>query len=380
MTITKYLLKYIFRIDDEIVVFMGTKTQKGSMIVPVQTTQLWQRESLSKKLSSLLRLKYNPTEKLIRIAAQTILMNDVFGFEDDDYGKKLFNLMTWHNSREWNLNELTLKDIEKADAIESMTILTRLRYEETSDLLHLRLFKVVPFMCILIHPMIVKIPVVSIQYFLNIHTHYAFNSIRKAKHPESDNLIDYLYEVLYLQQKTAIAIHEFLKRVDYADKNKNEALMINAEINAIMNADQIFSYLKATIEKIIVVVGLIYGIKNLDSKKTHKAKLSTLKEKLPKKIFDLYYFQFMFELFSSENLDELNNYRSGLLHKRGISDLQPHNYVDKKPETLPLKKIFMVIHDQHSKNTAALLGALALLTDKLVELDMPDIKFEEIPI
>ena len=271
MTITKYLLKYIFRIDDEIVVFMGTKTQKGSMIVPVQTTQLWQRESLSKKLSSLLRLKYNPTEKLIRIAAQTILMNDVFGFEDDDYGKKLFNLMTWHNSREWNLNELTLKDIEKADAIESMTILTRLRYEETSDLLHLRLFKVVPFMCILIHPMIVKIPVVSIQYFLNIHTHYAFNSIRKAKHPESDNLIDYLYEVLYLQQKTSIAIHEFLKRVDYADKNKNEALMINAEINAIMNADQIFSYLKATIEKIIVVVGLIYGIKNLDSKKTHKA-------------------------------------------------------------------------------------------------------------
>jgi len=47
-----------------------------------------------------------------------------------------------------------------------------------------------------------------------------------------------------------------------------------------MNADQIFSYLKATIEKIIIIVGLIYGIKNLDTKKTHKAKLTTLKEKI----------------------------------------------------------------------------------------------------
>jgi len=63
--------------------------------------------------------------------------------------------------------------------------------------------------------------------------HFTFNSIRKAQHPESDDLIDYLYEVLYLQQKTAISIHELLRRVDYTEKNKNEALMINAEINAI---------------------------------------------------------------------------------------------------------------------------------------------------
>lgn len=87
----------------------------------------------------------------------------------------------------------------------------------------------------------------------------------------------------------------------------------------------------------------------------------------------------MFDLFSSDNLDELNSYRSGLLHKKGIADLQPHTYVDKKADSLPLLKIFNVIHEQHSKNTTALIGALALLTDKLVELDFPDVKFEEIP-
>jgi len=55
---------------------------------------------------------------LLQTAAQSILMNDIFGFKDDDYGEKLFNLMAWHNSREWKLTELTKSDIEKADSIE----------------------------------------------------------------------------------------------------------------------------------------------------------------------------------------------------------------------------------------------------------------------
>lgn len=188
-----------------------------------------------------------------------------------------------------------------------------------------------------------------------------------------------MYEVLYLQQKTAIALHEFLLQINYAEEHKNDALFINAELSAIMNADLIFSYLKATVEKIIVIVGLTHGIKNIDSKNTHKSKMTALKDGLPQKLFDLYYFQFMFDLFSSDNLDELNNYRSGLLHKRGISDLQPHNYVNKKADSIPLKKIFGVVQEQHAKNTAALLGALALLTDNLVELDFPDVKYGDIP-
>lgn len=364
--------------EDELVVTMGSKTQKGSLFMPVKTEYIWDEEPILKKAKSILKLKWNPTELIIQKIAKELYMVDVFGNEND-YSEELFKLIGWHNSRDWNLNDLTKSDIEKADALESMTILTRLRYEKTSDILHLNLKEKVPFMCLLARPMIVKIPVVSLQYFLTIHSNFAFNSIRKAKHPQSDSLIDYLYEILYLQQKTAISLHEFLRLVDYSEKHKNEALFITAEINAIMSADLVFSYLKATIEKIIVLVGLTHGITNLDSKPKHKAKISALKESLPEKLFEIYYVQFMFEFFSSENLDELNNYRSGLLHKRGIADLQPHNYIDKKANTVPLKKIFSVLHEQHSKNSAALLGALAMLTDKLVELDFPEIKFEEIP-
>ena len=43
------------------------------------------------------------------------------------------------------------------------------------------------------------------------------------------------------------------------------------------------------------------------------------------------------------------------------------------------RKIFNVVQEQHAKNTATLLGALALLTDNLVELDFPDVKYEDKP-
>src|SRR5436189_4500865 len=131
-----------------------------------------------------------------------------------------------------------------------MTILTRMRYNETSDILHLSLGQKVAFICLLTYPMVIKIPIVSIQYFVTIHSTFAFNSIRKSNHQHADAIIDYLYEILYLQQKIASSLHEYLRLIAYTESQKDEALFIKAEINAIMNADLLFSYLKASVEKI----------------------------------------------------------------------------------------------------------------------------------
>jgi hypothetical protein len=125
-------------------------------------------------------------------------------------------------------------------------------------------------------------------------------------------------------------------------------------------------------------LGLIYLISDLDSKKTHRAKLSALRSGLPVELEGLYYFKFTMEFISSENLDQLNTYRSGLFHKRGISDLQPHNYVGEKAEDLPLKKIFEILHEQHVKNTGVLISTLAILTDDLVKRDPPGIGGHEL--
>lgn len=221
---------------------------------------------------------------------------------------------------------------------------------------------------------------VSCLYYLDIHCSFAFNSIRKSKHPYASEIISYLYEILFIQQKTAVSLHEYLRLIDFAEREKNEALFIQAEVNAVIYADLIFSYLKATVEKTIVLIGLTHSIPDLESKKEHKGKLKTLKLGLPKHLNDVFYVQFIMEYISSENLDELNKYRTGLLHKKGISDLQPHNFVGKKAQTTLLLNIFNVLHEQHSKNTGILIGALALLTDELVNLDPPSISIQEIPI
>ncbi|NOZ47055.1 MAG: hypothetical protein GXO79_09770, partial [Chlorobi bacterium] len=107
----------------------------------------------------------------------------------------------------------------------------------TSDFLHLKIYEKAPFICVLTHPMIIKIPVISIQYFVQLHVKFTFNSIRKSKHEHADLIIDYLYDLLFLQQKIASSLHEFLRLLDFAFREKKDAMMINAEINAIMYAD-----------------------------------------------------------------------------------------------------------------------------------------------
>ena len=377
--LTELLIKYYFNSKREFVVFLGSKPQRGTLFAPVRTMQVWKKETLKKKVKSIFQFHWVPSDEIIQSEAKRIFLIDVFGLPSD-YGDQLFKLMNWHNSREWNLDALTDFDKVRAYSLESMTGLNRLRYEQTSESLNLKFKEQFPFICILVYPMVVKIPIVSFRYFLDIHCAFAFNSIRKSKHSQSDAIISYLYEVLFLQQKIAISLHEYLRLISHIDSKKSGNIFTAAEMNAIMNADLIFTYLKASIEKIIILIGLTYDITNLDSKKTHREKLAALLKILPERATQQYYCQFMLEFIKSENLDELNTYRTGLLHKRGISDLQPHNYSGEEAEALPLKKIFKILHEQHSKNTAVLLGALAMLTDELVKLNPPNITFNEIPV
>jgi len=280
--------------------------------------------------------------------------------------------MVDHHSRTWDFSALGNEDLRRARALESMTVLTDLRFHGIAShpSLNLNLAQRVPQMCALVHPMVIKIPVISLRYFLRIHSRFAFTAIRQSSHAQADDIVAYLYELLFLQQKIAISLLEFLRLAAYARIQKNEAQLINAEINAIIGADAVFSYLKASIEKTVSLVAHTHGMKGMDEKKTHASKLSALRRELPQVVQETPYFQFLFESISSENLDDLNRYRSGLLHKKGIADLQPHNYVEIKARDLPFMKVFELLHDQHAENTSTLLCALAMLTDELVRIEL----------
>lgn len=228
--------------------------------------------------------------------------------------------------------------------------------------------------------MVVKIPVKSIQYCVEIHNAFAFNEIIFSEIENADDLISYIYELQNLQIKTALSLHELIYLIDYNEKNKGNALLIQAELSAISEAENIVNYLKATIEKIVVILGLIYNLKNLETKKTHKAKLDALYKVIPEKVRQLFYFELIEELIKSESIEELNNFRTGLLHKKGISNLQPHSFVGQEAKDVPLKQTLSFLLEQHSRNSVVLISTYALLTDKLVELKKPNVKFEELPL
>ncbi|MFO1438746.1 MAG: hypothetical protein U1F81_10575 [Verrucomicrobiaceae bacterium] len=324
---------------------------------------------------SLLRFRWQPSQEELQNAAREVLYAEVFG-EMMDLGPWLLEITRWHQSQTWEINELTEADKKRAEALDALSVLTRIRLGEGDAIptLNLELARRAPQLMTLPYAMCVKVPVVSFRRFLDINARFAFNSIRKSKHPNGDELISYLYEIIFLQQKLATALHEFMRFVAlFGSKKSKDALLINAEMDAIMKADLIFSYLKASLEKTVALTGLIYGASNLDSKKNHASRMKALLEAAPDDIESTPYGALLREFLKSENLEELNSYRSGLLHKRGVADLQPHNYVGREAANLPFRKIFDLLHEQHTKNTCVLLSALALLTDRLVILDPPEV-------
>ncbi|MFD2286374.1 hypothetical protein GJU39_00435 [Pedobacter petrophilus] len=377
--LSNFLIKHIFRQEPEIGIFLGTVKQKGSTIAYVNSANIWRKETLNTKIKSIFTFNWIPSEDLIQTASKETLNQAIYGYETD-YNEGLFKINSWHNSQHWNLEDLTEFDKKKSESLDALTILIRTSHRRlTSNSLHISIAKRAEFICVLLHPMVVKIPVTSVIHYVDIHSAFAFNEIRKANFPNADDLISYIYELQFIQQKIALSLHELVYLIDYAEKNKSNSLLIKAELSSISEVETIFAYLKASIEKTIVIIGLTFGIKNLETKKTHKSKIDALIKDIPQRVKELFYYEFVFNFISSESLDSLNNHRTGILHKKGISDLQPHSYLGKKSEENPLKKMFSVIMQQHAINSAVLIGTYAMLTDELVRLVPPDISPFDIP-
>jgi len=377
--LSKFLIKYVFKYDTEFCIFLGSVKQKGSPMAIFSSQKIWNKETIIKKIKSIFLLRWKPSDHLLQTAAKETFYDTLFG-KAADYNEGLFKINTWHNSQKWDLNRLTEEDLQKSDGLNALAVLINTKHQElTSDYLHLQLYEKAPSICYLLHPMVIKIPVTSIQHYINIDSAFAFNEIRLSNIENTEDLISYIYELQNIQQKIAMALHEFIYLIDYNEKNKGQALLIQAEVSAISEAEAIFTNLKATIEKIIVILGLIFKIKNLEAKKTHKAKLDALDKAIPETVRKLPYYEFMADLIKSESIEDLNNYRTGLLHKKGISKLQPHSYVGQKAQDVPLKDFFAFLIEQHSKNSAVIICTYALLTDELVKLKKPRISYEDLP-
>ena len=369
----RFILKHVFKLPREISLLLGGVNQMCTCMAVLHLDEMWQKLPLYVKFKTLTTFKWFPSNETIEGESKKILMNGFFGREED-FGEVLYILTAWLHSRTWSYDKLTEADIIKFKALSSVAITTNLRHGRvTSDFLHLKLVEKVPDICLLIPALVVKLPVISIRFCLELNTPYSFQSIREAEHPMADKLVAYLYEILSIQQKIAVSFHELVQHMDKTAHKDAETTLMMAEIDALKEISVIVMELKATVEKSVVFLGLIYGIDDLESKKHHKQKLSALDRGVPQSSKDKFYYSFISSMISSEHLEELNNYRSGLFHKVGLSKLQPHSFVSKKPDETPLVETFMFLNEQHAKNTATLICILALLTDDLINKKLPEV-------
>jgi len=371
---TKLLLRHYLNVPSDWIIALGTPFRKGMPFAAVYSEPLWQEENLTAKVRSVLRRHWLPSEERIQKVADDVFIENIFG-GNEDYGDKLLNLMTWHYQQPPPATALPKADEEKAYSLQVFTQSTRDRFKDLHFArLRLQLAVRSPMICTLAFPMVIKIPILAIRYYVDIDYQHAFAAIRKSGHPQAEGLVAYLYETAFIQQKIAIGFHEYLRLVRHTREHKEQAILTKGEVDALREMDNVLSLLKASLEKMIALLGLAHGITNLTEQKTHTKKVAALKKRLPEATLSLEYWKLIEEFISPENLEVLNNFRNGLLHKRGISALQPHSYVGKPGKDTPFDEIFQPLHEQHAKNTMVFLCTLAILTDQLVRLDPPSME------
>jgi hypothetical protein len=344
----------------------------GSPIAFVAPSELWRGYTLGEKLKRVVARNWSLSDSELSKLARAVFLEQLYG-TTDDAGEAILELMTDHWQTERTYDFLTDHDRKRADALRAYTLATleRFRGLRSSPPLNLRLLRASPLMCTLVNPMMMKVPITSLQFFIDIHVHFAFNEIRRSQHPHADRIIALVYDVLFLQQKTAVTLKALLGHLATIATKQQESWLIQAEIDAIIAADLLFIYAKASVEKTVALVGHALELE-LENKKTQKKRLAVLQAAFPEAARSTPYGVLLLAFISSDALEELNATRSGLLHKMGIAELQPHNYVGARGDASALRRLFSFLHHQHTKNTLTLLAALALLTDDLMRRDPPE--------
>ena len=346
--LTHWLLNSYFQSPGDWTIPLGGSPQAGSPFAVVYARTLWRNEPLRNKLRALLSHRWAPSEEQLQASAAAIFRTNIFG-GTEDYGDHLLHLAAWHFSREFSLDALTDNDKEKAGNIDVFTGVTRSHYIDANYTpLPLWLAKKDPNIASLIFPMVLKIPVISIRYYLDIHYAYVFNAIRKADHPQADAMISLLYDLAFIQQKIAVGFHEYIRLLVHTRAAKNNS--VNPVGSALQQLELIVTHLKASIEKINAFVELVFGLVVSTAGSRQATGLAGLQLDLPPEVYRSFQWRLIDTVIDPANLEELNAYGSGLLYKKGVQAFAP-------------------LHEQHTRNTAALLCVLSLLTDQLTALD-----------
>lgn len=355
--------------------------QRGGLVITLSKKEILKQLTFIQKILFLLGLRHvrniEDMEGRISNLVTRIAHDEIFGYEPD-FGRSLFTINMEISKKNWSVEKyLTPKDLEKADAIVASNIIIRNRFIGlmSEPPLNLALYNAHPEVCLTIPPMTPYVLVQSMRYFVDVNPHYTFCAIRKSNHKNKDELIAYLYELLNRQSMNASSLLEYLDLCHTIQKKKGDSALIKEEQDAAEKANSLFTDLKAFIEKVMAFVGVVYGDTSVDSAGKHKTREKKVSSHIRESFKKNPYYELFIKYIKPESFKELDNYRTGTLHKKGSSDMQPHSFVGKKFDDTPLKKLLTLLVKHHQRNSLALVSALAIMTDELVNMEAPEKRF-----
>ena len=212
----------------------------------------------------------------------------------------------------------------------------------------------------------------SMRYFIDINPHYSFSCIRKSNYKHKDLLITLLYEILLEQSRTAFDLLEYQKLCSFIRGQKKQDTLLLEEVNAAEKVKNIVIRLKSFIEKMVILIAAAYDDITIDStRKKHKSRVAIVNKLMAEKDKSLPCYGYLLKYIESESFKKLDNLRTGILHKKGISRLQPHNFFSEGEfNNTPFPEFLDLVRFHHRRNSVALLCSLAVLVDRLI-VDVP---------
>ena len=308
---------------------------------------------------------------------KTIAHDEIFGNEDD-FGEQLCTINIEVSKKQWDAEKyLTEKDLQRAKAILTSNLLIRNRFIGFHSIppINLYMYRDHPEICSIIPAMTPYVLVQSIRYFVDLNPYYTFCAIRKSQHEKKESLIALLYDLLDAQAKTANSLLDYIELGYAVQQEKRESAFTKEELDLEGKATYLIAKLKAFIEKLMALVGAIYGDLSIDSLKKHGYRVKKIKSLVETNYGTIPYHDLFFDYIKAETFEFLNNYRNAIFHKKGASDMQPHSFVGKEFDETPIRKLLELFIKHHQMNAIALISALGIMTDKLVRMETATKRF-----
>lgn len=365
-----------FRKRQDTIIPLGALHAGGSMAVVYHKT-IWDDLSLKQKTSAVFSNVWPPKDYDYSNMAKETYLEEIFG-GNSIISELLFDIARQREATITEYTNLTPLDLEKAQGLNSTAHLLFRKYKfvDSNPKFYIEFDDDIDLQELLIN-ISSKFPIYNVKYFLHVNVFFAFDEIRRLNVPKADDIINSLYDLLYSQQKISSSLFESVHKMSKINKarSKDKTNVLNYEqIELGKELESLIVMQKSTIEKIIALLSVVYHEELSNSKRGSDSKVKRLEDTIPDFLKSSEYFKFLFKHLNRDGYKDLEELRTKILHWVGEERLQPHSYMKRTSEEnyhLNLELYSDVIRF-HYLNTLGLISCLAMLTDKFMLLESPE--------